>query len=189
MDSGAFEKRRQALEGEFFKKREQALIEKLRTALETEHPRETLKQITGIQDEAVIGTLVALHVNRDTLAAFALYPLVEVAWADGAVDDRERKAFLEAAAEHGLHAGTPGHDALRAFLKETPREDARKAWFAWAAELSKRLDANERKKVRDAILARARAVAEASGGILGLGSRVSPGEQRVLDRIEQAFSD
>jgi len=189
MSSDVFEKRRQALEDEFFKKREQGLIEKLRKTLETEHPRDTLKQLTGIQDESVIDTLVALNVNRDTLAAFGLYPLVEVAWADGAVDDRERAAFLEAAAEHGLHAGTPGHEALRQFLKETPREDARKAWFAWAAELNERLGAEERKKVREALLARARKVAEATGGILGLGSRVSPAEQRVLDRIEQAFSD
>ena len=43
------------------------------TTLETEHPRDTLKQLTGIRDEAVIDTLVAMHVNRDTLAAFGLY--------------------------------------------------------------------------------------------------------------------
>jgi len=189
MPSDAFDRRRKALENEFFAKREHALIEKLRLTLEAEHPRETLKHLTGIQDESVIDTLVALHVNHDTLAAFGLYPLVEIAWADGVVDEREREAFLKAAAEHGLHVGTPGHEALREFLKTTPRAEARKAWFAWAAELSKRLDAQERRKVREGLVARARAVAEASGGFLGLGARISAGEQRVLDRIEQAFSD
>ena len=189
MAEDAFERRRKSLEEEFFIRREHTLVEKLRTQLEKEHPRETLKQITGIKDEAVIDTLVALHVDRDTLAAFALYPLVEVAWADGKVDDRERQAFLTAAAEHGISPGTPGHEALRTFLKESPREEARKAWFAWAAELNRKLDPAERKQLREALLKRARAVAEASGGILGLGRRISAGEQRVLTAIEQAFSD
>jgi uncharacterized tellurite resistance protein B-like protein len=189
MTDDAFHRRRKGFEAEFFAKRDQALIEKLRAALEREHPRETLKQLTGIQDDAVVDTLVGLHVDRDTLAAFALYPLVEVAWADGAVDERERAAFLTAAAEHGLDPGSPGHEALREFLKESPREEARKAWFAWAAELRAKLDPAECRKVKEALLKHARAVAEASGGILGLGSRVSAGEQRVLSRIAEAFTD
>lgn len=187
--SDVFERRRQAFESVFFAQRDQALIEKVRELLEKEHPRETLEKLTGIQDEKIIDTLVALHVNRDTLAAFALYPLVEIGWADGKVDEREREAFFAAAAEVGIQQGTPGHDALREFLKETPREEARKAWFTWAAELKKQLPADERRKVRDALLKRARAVAQASGGFLGLGSRISEGEQRVLDRIAEAFSD
>jgi uncharacterized tellurite resistance protein B-like protein len=189
MAEDAFERRRKSLEEEFFIRREHQLVEKLRKQLEKEQPRETLKQLTGIQDESVIDTLVSLHVDRDTLAAFALYPLVEVAWADGKVDDREREAFLAAAAEHGLSAGTPGHEALREFLKESPREEARKAWFAWAAELKHKLDPAERKQVRDALLTRARVIAEASGGFLGLGRRISAGEQQVLSAIERVFSD
>jgi uncharacterized tellurite resistance protein B-like protein len=185
----AFEQRRQALEEEFFAKRERTLVEKLRRTLEQEHPRETLKSLTGIRDEHAIDTLVALHVDRDTLAAFALYPLVEIGWADGKVDDAEREAFLRAAAEHGLAADSPGHAALREFLKETPREEARQAWFAWARELRGRLSTAERRQLREGLVTRARKVAEASGGILGLGSRVSAAEQRILDRIAEAFAD
>jgi len=188
MTRDLFEERRKALEEEFFVKREQKLVAKLRSTLEKEHPRETLKQLTGIQDAAVIDTLVALHVDRDTLAAFALYPLVEVAWADGQVDDAERQAFLKAAAEHGLAADSPGHKALHEFLKECPREEARKAWFAWARQLNTRLSTAERRTLQDGLVKRATAVAEASGGILGLGRRISAAEQRVLDKIEAAFA-
>ena len=88
--SDSFERRRQALEEEFFKKQNQALLEKLRNQLEATQPKAVLRKITGIDDEKVLDTLVALHVNHETLAAFALYPLVEVAWADGRVEDRER---------------------------------------------------------------------------------------------------
>lgn len=183
-----FEERRKGLEEEFFAKREAQLVEKLRRTLEKEHPRQMLKELTGLDDDAVIDTLVNLHVDRDTLAAFALYPLVEVAWADGKVDEDERKAFLKAAAEHGITADSPGHETLREFLRERPREDARKAWFAWAQQLNARLGKQERAQVRDALLKRARAVAEASGGILGLGRRISANEQKVLDKIAAAFS-
>jgi uncharacterized tellurite resistance protein B-like protein len=189
MTKDPFEQRRKALEEEFFANREQKLVAKLRSTLEKEHPRETLKKLTGIQDDTVVATLVALHVDRDTLAAFALYPLVEVAWADGRVDETERQAFLQAAAEHGLVADSPGHLALREFLKETPRDEARKAWFAWASELKGRLSPDERRKLREGLVKRARAVAEASGGILGLGPRISAAEQKILDKIEATFSD
>src|SRR6185295_3326141 len=98
------------------------------------------------------------------------------------------KAFLDAAAEHGIAADSPGHETLRQFLKECPREDARKAWFAWADQLNARLSVAERRELRDALLKRARQVAEASGGILGLGRRISANEQKVLDKIESVFS-
>jgi uncharacterized tellurite resistance protein B-like protein len=189
MDRDAFEARRKSLEETFFAKREKSLVEKLRRTLEQEQPRETLRDLTGIQDEGVIDTLVSLHVDRDTLAAFALYPLVEVAWADGQVDEAERDAFLRAAAEHGLSADSPGHQALREFLKETPREEARRAWYAWATSLRDRLSPDERRKLRTGLVARARSVAEASGGILGLGRRVSAAEAAVITKIEDAFAD
>jgi hypothetical protein len=114
---------------------------------------------------------------------------VEVAWADGAVDEKERKAFLVAVAEHGLAPGSPAHAALEEFLKTKPTDDTRKAWYAWSTELNHKLDAAERKKVREGLIQRARAVAEASGGILGLGNKISPNEQRVLDAIARAFPD
>ena len=189
MDRDAFEERRKSLEEVFFAKREKTLVEKLRRTLEQEQPREMLRKLTGIRDEGVIDTLVSLHVNRDTLAAFALYPLVEIAWADGRVDDAEREAFLKAAAEHGLAPDSPGHEALREFLKETPREEARRAWFAWATALRNQLGADERRKLREGLVQRARAVAEASGGILGLGRRISAAELVILQKIDDVFSD
>lgn len=189
MSKDVFEQRRQGLESEFFIHREQELIGKLRQKLAEKHTREELRHLSGIADDEVLDTLISLHINGDTFAAFGLYPLVEVAWADGNVDDKEREAFLRAAAEHGLAAGTPGHDALRTFLKETPRADARKAWFAWAEAVSQKLTPLERRKVREGLVKRSRAVAEASGSYLGLTNPVSANEERVIARIEQTFAD
>ncbi len=189
MSGDAFDKRRQALEEEFFKKHNRKLADKLRETIEQKQTREELEQLTGIQDPAVLDTLMALHVDKSTFAAFGLYPLVEVAWADGKVDDKERAAFIAVAAEFGITPGTFAHTTLEEFLRQTPREDARKAWYAWADALNRRLDATERGKVREGLLRRARAIAEASGGFLGMGRKISANEQRVLDAIEKAFSD
>jgi uncharacterized tellurite resistance protein B-like protein len=189
MSSEAFEKRRRAFEEEFFNKQNQKLVDKLRENLQKKQTREELQQISGIQDAGVLDTLMAMHLAKDTFAAFALYPLVEVAWADGSVDDKERKAFLMAVAEHGLAPGSPAHAALEEFVKTKPNEDTRKAWYTWAAELNRTLDAAERRKVREGLIQRARAVAEASGGFLGLGNKISANEQRILDAITRAFPD
>jgi uncharacterized tellurite resistance protein B-like protein len=189
MSHDALEKRGKSLEEEFFKKQERKLVDKLRETLDKKQSREELERITGIKDLGVIDTLLAMNIAKDTFEAFGLYPLVEIAWADGQVDEKERKAFLAAAAEYGLAPGMPAHAALEGFLKSKPSEDARKAWYAWAAELNAKLDAAERRKVREGLMKRARAVAEASGGLLGLGNKVSSNEQRVLDAIENAFPD
>jgi uncharacterized tellurite resistance protein B-like protein len=189
MSSDAFKQREKSFEAEFFQKQERKLIDKLRETLQQKQTREELEQLTGIRDPKVLDTLIAMNVAKDTFAAFALYPLVEIAWADGEVDEKERKAFLTAAAEHGLAPGMPAHAALEGFLKTKPSEDARKAWYAWATELNATLDAGERRKVREGLIKRARAVAEASGGILGLGNKVSSNEQRVLDALEKAFPE
>ena len=189
MSKDVFEERRQGLEGEFFIHREQELIGRLRQTLAAKQTRAQLQQISGIDDDEVLDTLMSLHINGDTFAAFGLYPLVEIAWADGTVDEKEREAFLRAAAEHGLAVDTPGHDALLAFIKETPRADARKAWFAWAEAVNQKLTPLERRKVREGLVKRARAVAEASGGFLGLTNPVSDNEARVITRIEETFAD
>jgi hypothetical protein len=185
----AFKQREKSFEAEFFQKQERKLIDKLRETLQQKQTREELEQLTGIRDPKVLDTLIAMNVAKDTFAAFALYPLVEIAWADGEVDVKERLAFLAAAAEHGLSPGMPAHAALEGFLKTKPSDDARKAWYLWAAELNRTLDPGERLKVREGLIKRARAVAEATGGFLGLGSKVSSNEQLVLDAIEKAFPD
>ena len=118
MSGEAFEKRRRAFEEEFFQKQSQKLVDKLRETLQKKQTREELEQITGIQDAGVLDTLMAMHLAKDTFAAFALYPLVEVAWADGTVDEKERKAFLAAAAEHGHRARQPRPRRARGVLED-----------------------------------------------------------------------
>jgi hypothetical protein len=49
------------------------------------------------------------------------------------------------------------------------------------------LDPQARQRLRDEVMGRARAVAEAAGGFLGLGRKVSAAEEAVLRELAQAF--
>lgn len=186
--SDALHKRERALEEEFFARKNQQLVDKLKATFDQQVTREKLKEVTGVADPKLLDRLVALQVRGETMAAFWLYPLIEVAWADGKLDRRERDAILEAAVAGGIAKGSAGYEALEAGMADGPTEAKRKVWFAYARDLAARLDANERRLVRDDLLHRARVVAEASGGILGV-AKVSANEQRVLDQIAECFPD
>ena len=186
--SDALHKRERALEEEFFAKKNQQLRDKLKATFEHELTREELKAATGLTDPQLLDRLIALQVRGETMAAFWLYPLVEVAWADGKLDRQERDAILAAAVAGGIAKGSPGYELLEATIADGPTEARRQVWFAYARDLAARLDPNERRAVREDLVRRARVVAEASGGVLGL-HKVSANEQRILDRIAEAFPD
>jgi len=73
-------------------------------------------------------------------------------------------------------------------LKHHLRQDARKAWYAYAEALRKVLNPQELATFRSDLLENARRVAEASGGVLNLAFTVSGNEKRVLQAIERALS-
>ena len=50
------------------------------------------------------------------------------------------------------------------------------------------MSADEREALRAGLMGRARRVAEAAGGFLGLTSPVSKAEARMLDTLEHAFA-
>ncbi len=113
-----------------------------------------------------------------------MVPLVQVAWADGDVDEKERAAILEAAEEVGVEKGSPSADLLKEWLKFKPDREVLKVWKEYVAALSATLPAEESEKFRSALLNLSRAVAQASGGVLGFGSKVSKAERAVLDELE-----
>jgi hypothetical protein len=61
------------------------------------------------------------------------------------------------------------------------------SWSSYVKGLCERLDEAGRSALKTEILGRAEAVAEAAGGFLGLGSKISKEEQEALDRLERAF--
>lgn len=181
--------RRKAFEEEFFQREQERLRKILRHKDEISHVIEELKTVTGIDDAPILEKLAELGVNVDTLAAIALVPLVEVAWADGKLQQREKEAILAAARELGIDPRHPSYELFSSWLIHRPETRMLDAWTAYVRGLSAQLEPAERADLRDKLLGRARAVAKAAGGFLGLGSKISPEEETALAMLENAFED
>jgi len=163
--------------------------DKLKAVFHRTLDRESIRKATGITQEAVLDNLVQLSLSGEMMSAFQLFPLVEVAWADSVVDEREIRAVLEAAHDHGIVRGSASHSMLENALKSRPNEDARKAWYMYAGELRKTLSPHELTTFRNDLLEHARRVAKASGGILNAVFQVSHNESKVLKAIAKALTN
>src|SRR5690606_12231677 len=119
--------------------------------------------------------------------ALGLYPLVRVAWADGSVSEAERDAVLRAAADEGIAEDTPNYQLLQGWLEDCPDSALQEAWQNYARALAQELDATHLATVRNSMLQRARQVADAAGGFLGLGNRISKAEELALLDLAHAF--
>jgi hypothetical protein len=186
MDDDSLHKRGNALEAQFFSEVDKKLIEKLRADIAHKSASDRLKATTGLTDDTVIDELLALGIKDDTMAALSLFPLVWVAWADGSVETAEKAAVLKSAGEAGVKSGSPAYQLLEAWLQRAPTEDVLQAWVDYVGALKLAAGTGTFQRVKHSVLTRASDVAEAAGGILGLG-RVSAKERGVLQRLERAF--
>lgn len=184
----AFDSRRSGFEEAYFKSKDAELVAKLRQVFEAKRTKEELSKASGITNAQVLDRLVQAHVDGRMLTAFKLYPLVEIAWADGSVDKVEADAVINAAVKHGIEQGSPALDRVKTWLKDGPTADARAAWYMYAAELRNVLTPAELNAFREDLLKTARHVAELSGGILGMFFTVSKGERTVLSKITEALT-
>jgi hypothetical protein len=187
MGNELFGDRRKSLEEEFFRRQDAALLAQRRTEEERRAARTALAAASRITDDVLLDELVAFGINADTLTALSVVPLAEVAWADGAVEDAEKQAILAAAREAGLEEAGAGHKLLESCLSERPHLGLRKMWEQYITSICTALPAEERDALEAELLRQARSVAEAAGGFMGLGSKVSRKEEALLAEIAAAF--
>jgi len=179
--------RKKALEESFFAKENARLLERLKSESKEQEAAAALAAVTGMNDRDVLEQLVALGIEADTWAAISLVPLVEVAWANGKVEPKERRAVLSAAEAGGIAPGSPSHQLLERWLDHRPDGRLMKAWGEYIVDLCANLGDGEKTLVKEDIIGRARAVAKAAGGFMGLGSKISAEEEVVLRQLEKAF--
>ena len=87
-----------SLEDAFFQQQDRELLACKTRLAKLAETKEALASVSGIKSDAVLQHLVDMNVRPETLAALSAIPLVEVVWADGHVDDKERKVVLDFAA-------------------------------------------------------------------------------------------
>ncbi len=175
------------IEEAFFAQENAKLLERLRQEARVQERREALRSALRVDDEGVIDALIELDLYPETVVAFGLVPMVEVAWADGEISTKEREAILEAAAGRGVEKGSTTCELLENWLQRKHGPELLDTWKQYVAAISAQLDGAKNAALKERVLGQARAVAEAAGGILGLGFKVSASEEKVLQELEAAF--
>jgi len=181
------EERGRALENQFYEKENQEKLAAMKAKLDTQSSKDELRKASGMSDDAVLDKLVGLGLKANTIAALSLVPLIQVAWADGKIQDNERTAILQGAHGKGLEKGTAGYELLQEWLTKPPKEDLFTAWEAYIKSLTAQLNDEQNRLLKNQIIGFAKMVAASAGGLLGFG-KVSAEEEKVLHRIEGAFT-
>ncbi|MCB9675590.1 MAG: FHA domain-containing protein [Alphaproteobacteria bacterium] len=118
-------------------------------------------------DDRLLRELKFLGIDETTVELLALLPLVQVAWADGTVQDGERELILELARSR-YHLTPDATTMLEDWLSHPPSERylarGRRALIALAHE---REDFDLDPKQLDDVVEFSKAVAKAAGGFMG----------------------
>ena len=186
METKGLEERRQSLEDEFFRKQNDRLKEALKAKQDRESAKQAL-QAAGVRDDVLAEQLVDIGVAPQSVAALELVPLVLVAWADGEVQEKERKAILRAAHDAGVPEGGPGSQLLHQWLSTPPPATLEGTWTQYVRELCAQMTPEAKDKFGSELLGRTLEIAKSAGGFLGMGT-VSAAERDVVNRLTQAFS-
>ncbi len=171
------------LEDAFFTKENARLLEQLKE----KQKREALREMVKVEDETFLDRLIELGIGPETVLALTLVPLIAVAWADGTLDGRERDAIIKAAEEKGVSPETAGHQLLETWLSRRPERELFDSWKQYVRDIWETFTDEERQRMRERTLDWALAVAEASGGFLGVISKVSPSERVVIKELENVL--
>lgn len=178
--------RRRALQDSFFAKRNVPAPERLPSESSTDDQRKALAAVSGIKDGAVIDHLLAAEIEADTITALGMVPLLAVAWADGRLNEDERRAVLTGCESEGISAGSEGFLLLDHWLQEHPSDQLLSAWKDFIVAARRQLSQEAMVALKEDVLSRAKKVAQFSGSLRGA-QTVSAAEQRILDELRQAF--
>lgn len=174
---------RSSHEEEYFHRKNQQLIDRLREQLHHAEEARKLVARTGLNDAELMAWLAELGITSDNAPILHLVPLFQVAWADGTIQPAERELLEKAAHETGIAPGTPAHAAFDQLLKAPPTRAYYEAALIYIRLLLAALPAEEAGAARENLQALAFQVAKSSGGLFGLFGRVDDDERTALRQI------
>lgn len=176
------------VEEDYFRKQDQALIERMRKESEAVASRRELGEKTGLTDPLLIAELEQLGFTSETVALLPVVPVVQVAWAEGGVSSKEREMVVRYARGRGIQEGSAADALLTGWLTTRPAPEV----FSKATRLIRNMLAAGGEATKDLnpddLVAYCESIAAASGGIFGIGS-VSSEERAVLEGLAQALKN
>ena len=163
------------------RQRQQMREELERKATEERRKRDIAGSL-GTDDQALIERLVALGLDGDVAPVLHLLPMVQVAWADGSVSVSERRTILEAVEATGVAPGSKAATFIASLLESHPSEALLNEILAIMRDI---LAAKGLKPT--SLLEACQQVAQASGGMFGLGNRISSEEADAIRKVAKAL--
>jgi peptidoglycan hydrolase-like protein with peptidoglycan-binding domain len=180
--NGRWDERRRANEEDYFRKRDQELVERARLRAEEEAALARLANAADVSDDTILRELQQLGYTPETVTLLPIVPLLEVAWADGDVSERERHVIIAAARARGVTAGSAADRQMTAWLTEPPSRVVSDGTLHVLGAIIQRRPAELAVVEIGTLLRSCTAVAEASGSMLGFRA-ISSKEEHALDRI------
>lgn len=173
-------------EDRYFLEQDEKLRAKLREELEAkakaaaEH-RHIAEQV-GVSDEQLAARIRELGFEGETARVLHLFPLVAVAWADGQVGRQERAAIFRVAETHGIKPGTKAANLLASMLEKRPAKVVQDQILEVLRDIL-RAKGMHPHSVLDACVD----IAEAGGGFLGIGGKVSAEERELIEQLAKSL--
>ncbi len=159
----------------------------MRAVTVREEKKKEFREYLNIENEELLEALLDLAVEPETLVAFTLVPLVEVAWADGEIQPKERDAIIKAAIERGVSRKTARPPLCSGTgWQHAPILSCSRPGGATSKNSRVPSATNTWAEMKKTVMGRARAIAEAAGGFLGVAS-ISAAEKKMLEELEWAF--
>jgi hypothetical protein len=179
--------RARSKEDEYFLRAETELLEKVRARVAKEAERRALGEYHGVEDEEVLKAFEEAGYDRDTVQILHLVPILQVAWVDGEISREERAEILKIAAARHVAEGSPAHAKLLSWLESPPSPQFFERTMEIIGRLLQLFPDEKRVALQSDVMAASLAVASASGGFLGLGSKVSVDEKYLLGKFAADF--
>jgi len=180
--SESWSDRRRAHEDEYFRKRDQELVEQSRLLAEDQAALQRLAEAAGVDDEDILRDLQRLGYTPETVVLLHIVPLIEVAFADGVVSEPERAAIIAAVRARGVEPESPADRQVAKWLAEPPSAVLSDGTLHLLAALLHKRPPDERAAATRDLMDSCAVVASAAGGVLGFRS-ISDRERRTVDRI------
>ena len=110
-------------EDDFFHQRDRALLQALREREEREVMLRELSAAAGIANRDLLEDLSRAGFEPGTVILLEMAPLVQVAWIDGSLNDKEREQILNIAARKGIAEGSAAWNGLNEWFEARPSEE------------------------------------------------------------------
>jgi hypothetical protein len=183
MSDDGLSDRRRASEEEYFRTRDQQLVERLRSQAEREAARDRLSQRVGVADDALLQHLETLGFSDQTVSLLHILPLVHVGW-DGGMSTTAAQRIIVASREHGIEELSEADRQLREWLEIRPSDSLFDGALRAIKTVLQHQSFSERQRYVRNLLEQSSEIAAASGGMLGFG-KISKSERALLDRIRR----